>query len=62
MAMPRPLWKTELVMLMLVLLALVEMLSSPLYTSHLSKLMYDERIVSAPSVLAEFVSRETVEV
>ena len=39
-------------MLISVLLALREMLSSPLKTSHLSNLILDERMVSAPSVLA----------
>ena len=51
-AMPRPLWKCEFVSVISVLLALNEMLSSPLYTVKLLKLICDDRIVSAPSVFA----------
>lgn len=51
-AMPRPLWKYEFFSVISVLFALNEMLSSPLYTVKLLKLICDDRIVSAPSVFA----------
>lgn len=51
-AMPRPLWKCEFFSVISVLFALNEMLSSPLYTVKLLKLICDDRIVSAPSVFA----------
>lgn len=51
-AIPNPLKKLELVMEMSVLLALTERLSSPLYTVQLLNVMWDDRMVSAPSVLA----------
>lgn len=45
----------ELVTVISVLLALNEMLSSPLYTVQLLKWTRDERIVSQPSVFAGLV-------
>ena len=49
-AIPKPLINVEFVMEMLVLLALVEMESSPLITVQRTKLILSEKMVSAPSV------------
>lgn len=50
MAIPRPLMKLELVIEMLVELAFMEILSSPLMTVHRLNVTLDENMTSAPSV------------